>query len=241
MTGTETATRSLVQAARKAAGEVADLKLQASRIDPYTPLAAWDPPLRQLDLALNSAANGLYRASQLAHAIGEDPARPEAGGAAIAFAVASTRVNHAADLTNGTIAAIRRELRRTETGRDVSPNPLSRHAAYAAECLHRLDDALLTVFRATTPDLAALTAALAATARQQATILADLSHTCDRFHYGVTEACERIPGTANSKVTRISGSLKRASTTLRKAGTGTARAAADLENELIRARRRAST
>jgi hypothetical protein len=225
----------LVQAARDAAGEAADLKRQAARIDPYIPLAVWPAPLHELDLALSSVSNGLYRASHLASdAIGQNPALPKHGATPGALAIASTRASTAADHANGTLNAIRRELRRAGLAPDISPNPLSRHAAYTAGCLSKLDEALLAARRSGDPDLAAL----AVVARRQSAILADLSHTCDRFHYGIAEACERTPKATTSKTTRISGPLRRASVTLKKAAAIAAHAADDLDDELIWARRR---
>lgn len=224
----------LILAARDAAGEVADFKRQAARIDPYIPLAVWPTSLQELDRALSSASNGLYHAANLASdAIGRNPALPEPGTMPGALAIASTRTSAAADHAHGTLDAIRRELRRTRTGPDISPNPLSRRAAISAGCLIKLEDALQAAIRSDDPDLAAL----AATARLQSAILADLSHVCDRFHYGITEACERTPNATTSKTVRISRPLQRARVTLKKAADGTARAASSLDDALIWGRR----
>jgi hypothetical protein len=229
----------LARAVRDAASDTAGLKRQAMRIDPYTPLAAWPIPLRELDRALSSASSGLYRAANLASdAIGQNPP-PGLSATPGSLAIASTRTSTAGDHANGAFEAIRRELRRTGTEPDISPSPLSRHAAYAAGQLSKLDDALLddallAAFRSDEPDLAVL----AAVARHQSAILADLSATCDRFHYGVAEACDRIPKATSSKTARISGSLRRASVTLKKAAAGTAHAADALDDELTWGRRR---
>ena len=225
----------LVRAARAAASEAADLKRQAARIDPYIPLAVWPASLHELDIALSSLSSGLYLASHLASdAIGQNPARPGHAATPGSLAIASTRAGTAAEHANGAVNAIRRELRRTGLAPNISPNPLRRHAAYAAGCLSELEDALLAAGRSGEPDLAAL----ADVARQQSAILADLSHTCDRFHYGIAEACERTPNATNSKTTRISGPLRRASVTLKKAAAGASHAAADLDDEHTWGRKR---
>ena len=129
--------------------------------------------------------------------------------------------------------------RQVQPRHEATPGSLaiaSTPAEAAAEHANGALNALLAAGRSGEPDLAAL----ADVARQQSAILADLSHTCYRFHYGIAEACERTPNATNSKTTRISGPLRRASVTLKKAAAGASHAAADLDDELNWGRRTAS-
>jgi hypothetical protein len=223
-------------AAHAAAGAATDLKHEADRIDPYIPLAAYPGPLQDLVTAVDSASNGLYRTAGLAaDVIGPDPALPEPGAVPGKLAVASVRASGAAGQIGGALEAIRRDLRKAGASAAAEPSPLSRRAAIAFHDLRRLDDALRAATRSdsgTLADLDQLT-------EQQVMILAAMSHVCERFGYGITEAYERMPGSIARKAARATGPFRRAAATLQKAAAVTQRAHGTLAEEHARARKAA--